>query len=268
MSEAKDIASALFRAGKLAPAIEAANAAVRRNPGDLGGRVLLAELLVFAGNFERADTLLDAAAQIDPTVVIGIAEFRQLLRAALARRQHSREGRLPEFLGEPTPALRSGLAALVALCAGDTEEAVRHAAQAEAVRPRVAGHAGDLPFDDFRDADDLHAGFFEVLTTTGKYFWIPTERVSNIELHAPRRPRDLAWRRASVSVNDGPDGDVYLPVIYDTQKLDLSDEFLLGRATDWIGAEKGPALGIGQRVFLVGDDAVSIMDLTALRFGA
>jgi type VI secretion system protein ImpE len=268
VSETEDNASALFRAGKLAPAIEAANAAVRRNPGNLGSRVLLAELLVFAGNLERADTILDAAAQIDPTVMVGIAEFRQLVRAALARRQHSREGRVPEFIGEPTPALRSGLAALVALRAGDTEEAAQHTAEAEALRPRVAGRAGDLPFDDFRDADDLHTGFFEVLTTTGRYFWIPTERVASIEFHPPRRPRDLAWRRASLSVTGGPDGDVYLPVIYDTDKPDLCDEILLGRTTDWIGPEEGPVLGIGQRIFVVGDEAASIMDLTTLRFDA
>jgi type VI secretion system protein ImpE len=268
MPETKDDAAALFRAGRLAPAIEAANTALRRDPSDLDSRVLLAELLVFAGNLERADTILDAAAQIDPTVTIGTAEFRQLIRAALARRQHGREGRLPEFLGEPTPALRSGLAAFVALRAGDSREAARHAAEAEALRPRVAGRAGEEPFDDFRDTDDLHIGFFEVLTTTGKYFWIPTERVATIEFHPPRRPRDLAWRRASISVTAGPDGEVYVPAIYDTDKLGTSDEFLLGRATDWIGPEEGPVLGMGQRVFVVGDDATGIMDLTMLRFGA
>jgi type VI secretion system protein ImpE len=267
MSETRDTAGALFRAGRLAPAIEAGNAALRRNPADLDGRVLLAELLVFAGYLERADTILDAAVQIDPTVMIGIAEFRQLVRAALARRQHSRESRVPEFLGEPTAALRSGLAAFVALRAGDTREAAGHAAEAEELRPRVAGHLGDVPFDDFRDADDLHAGFFEILTTTGKYFWVPTERVASIEFHSPRRPRDLAWRRATVSVAGGPDGEVYLPAIYDTDKPDIADEFLLGRATEWVGPEEGPVLGIGQRVFMVGQEATSIMDLTVLRFG-
>jgi type VI secretion system protein ImpE len=266
MSESKDTAGALFRAGKLAPAIEAGNAALRRNPADLDARVLVAELLVFAGNLERADAVLDAAAQIDPSIMIGIAEFRQLLRAALARRQHRREGRVPEFLGEPTPTLRSGLAAIVAIRAGDAKEAARHAAQAEELRPRVAGHAGDSPFEDFRDADDLHAGFFEILTTTGKYFWVPTERMASIEFHPPRRPRDLAWRRATVSVTEGPDGEVYFPAIYEVEAPDISEECLLGRATDWIGPEGGPVLGIGQRVFMVGDDATGIMDLTKLRF--
>ena len=44
-------------------------------------------------------------------------------------------------------------------------------------RPVVAGRRDGTDFADFRDADDLWAGNFEVLTTTGKYFWIPTERV-------------------------------------------------------------------------------------------
>ena len=62
MSEIRASAGDLFRAGKLAPAIEAANAEVRRAPADLGARVLLAELLLFAGSLERADVILDAVA--------------------------------------------------------------------------------------------------------------------------------------------------------------------------------------------------------------
>jgi type VI secretion system protein ImpE len=67
MAETQDPVGALFREGKLMPAIEAANAAVRKNPADLGSRILLAELLLFTGNVERADVILDAAAQADPT---------------------------------------------------------------------------------------------------------------------------------------------------------------------------------------------------------
>src|SRR6266851_346594 len=171
MPEAQGTAGALFRARQLGSAIAAANTEIRRNPSDIGGRVLLAELLLFAGNLGRADTILDAAAATDPTAAVIGAEFRQLLRAETARRQCSREGRIPEFLGEPTAALREALAAQVALRAGDIDEATRHAAEAAAVRPKVSGvlhQNGDrTAFDDFRDVDDLCAGFFEVLTTTG-----------------------------------------------------------------------------------------------------
>jgi len=272
MPDTQETSGALFRAGKLAAAIDAANAAVRAKPGDFVERLLLAEFLVFAGNLQRADVILDAAAKADPTTAIVVAEFRQLLRADIARRQCLTEGRVPEFIGEPTPPLKAALAALVALRAGDLGEAARQAAEAENCRPRAAGSMkrpdGDASFDDFRDADDLFAGFFEVLTTTGKYFWIPTERVASIEFHPPRRPRDLAWRRAAMSVIDGPDGEVYLPAIYVSAEAGSSDDVCLGRTTDWVGEEDGLVRGIGQRVFLIGDDAFGIGDLSALRFGA
>jgi len=125
-----------------------------------------------------------------------------------------------------------------------------------------------MTFDDFRDADDLYAGFFEVLTTTGKYFWVPTERVTSIELHPPRRPRDLAWRRAAISVTDGPDGEVYLPALYISAAAEPRDDIWLGRVTDWLGEDEGLVRGAGQRVFLIGADAYAITDLSVLRFGA
>jgi type VI secretion system protein ImpE len=268
MSEAQETAGALFRAGKLAPAIDQAGLAVKKAPGDLAARVLLGELLLLAGNLERADVILDAASQLDPSAAVVVAEFRQLLRAEMARRQLRRDGRVPEFLGEPTPAMREVLAGLVAAREGDAAAAAKHAADAEALRPRAAGREGEQAFEDFRDVDDLCSGFFEVLTTTGKYYWIPTERVESIEFRPPRRPRDLAWRCASMSVTDGPDGVVYLPAIYGNDEPDLADEYRLGRATDWREDNGGPVRGIGLRTFLLGEEARSIMDLTVLTFGA
>jgi type VI secretion system protein ImpE len=116
-----------------------------------------------------------------------------------------------------------------------------------------------------RDADDLLAGSFEVLTTTGKYFWIPTERVQTLEFHPPKRPRDLLWRRASMSVAQGPDGEVYLPAVYVTD-APVADALRLGRETDWRQADGGPVRGVGQRLFIVGEDAAPMMELGNFRF--
>ena len=78
MSGTDQTAAALFRAGKLDDAVAAAQAALRKAPTDLNARVLLGELLAFAGNLERADVVLDAASAIDPTTAMVVAEFRQL----------------------------------------------------------------------------------------------------------------------------------------------------------------------------------------------
>jgi type VI secretion system protein ImpE len=260
-------AAELLRDGKLTEALAAAQATVRKAPTDLNARVLLAELLVFTGNLERADVLLDAASTIDPSTALVVAEFRQLIRADMARRQLFRDGRVPELLSDPTEVQRLQLAALVALRSNDAAEAAKNAAAAEEARPRTPGFHNDVAFDDFRDADDLLAGNFEVLTTTGKYFWIPTERVITAEFHPPIRPRDLIWRRCSMSVAEGPDGDVYIPVVY-TGGDPASDLLKLGRETDWTDPGAGPVRGIGQRVWLAGEDDVAIMDVGLLRFGA
>src|ERR1700735_1598559 len=87
MSGTDQTASALFRAGRLDDAVTAGQTALRKAPTDLNARVLLGELLAFTGNLERADVVLDAASAIDPTTALVVAEFRQLIRADMARRQ-------------------------------------------------------------------------------------------------------------------------------------------------------------------------------------
>jgi type VI secretion system protein ImpE len=263
-------AGRLFREGNLADALTAANAAVRRAPTDIGARVLLAELLAFSGNIERADVVLDACAELDPTAAVIVAEFRQLLRGETARRQLFSDGRVPEFLGEPTAAQRLSLSAIVALRHGDSPEAGKLATQAEEARVHPAGTVRDTAFDDMRDADDLLASCFEVITTTGKYFWIPPERVLLLEFHAAKRPRDLFWRRATIQVADGPDGEVYLPTLYPPTTITaaaMTDALRLGRATDWHQAgNDGPTLGLGAVTILVGEDALTWLEMDKVSF--
>ena len=177
---------------------------------------------------------------------------------------------MPEFLGEPTAAQRAALAAIVALRDGDTAEAGRCAARAEAERVHPSGTIDAGAFDDLRDGDDLLAPSFEAITTTGKYFWIPTERVIEIAFHPARRPRDLYWRRATMQVADGPEGDVYVPAIYPPEAIpagQLTDRVRLGRATDWLqSGEDGPTRGIGAVTMLVGEATQTLMEMTTISF--
>lgn len=270
MTAAPGDAGRLFREGNLGDALTAATAAVRKTPTDIGARILMAELLTFSGNIERADVVLDACTDLDPTAAVVVAEFRQLLRGETARRQLLSDGRVPEFLGEPNAAQRLALAAIVALRNGDAPEAARLAGQAEEARVHPAGTHKGTPFDDMRDADDLLGCCLEVITTTGKYFWIPPERVLLLEFHPPKRPRDLFWRRATMQVAEGPDGEVYLPVIYPpiaAAAAETTDALRLGRATDWHQAgDGGPTRGIGAATILVGEDAHTWLEMDRLDF--
>lgn len=262
MSQQK--ASELFASGDLAGAISAITATVKKDPTDQHSRGLLAEFLCISGELERADKLLDALGNQDIELAPALAMWRQVLRAEIARRDFYASGRVPEFLNPPTPATGKALEASIAFREGDMGQAAALLGEVEALRPKLRGECNGEAFDDLRDLDDLCAAHLEVLTTTGSYYWVPTETVVSIEFSAPERPRDLIWRRAKMIVRDGPEGEVFIPAVYANPRDDLSDQARLGRMTDWIEEEGAPVLGVGQRTFLVGEEAMPIMQMETL----
>lgn len=256
----------LYRAGKLTRAIEVQNAEVRAHPTDPAARSFLIDLLCFEGNWERADQQLDVLGKQDPRSHVGIALARQLVRAAQWRQQFFHEGRLPEFVQPPSARVQLHLRASVLIREGKPAEGAELLGQAEASRPKLRGTADGGTFEDFRDMDDLTASVIEVLTSTGKYYWIPFERVRSIELKKPLHARDVLWRRATVVVADGPEGEVYLPTLYPLETPAEDEALRLGRATDWIDVSGEPVRGRGQRMFLVGDEARALSELHQLSF--
>jgi type VI secretion system protein ImpE len=254
----------LFAAGKLRDAIAVMNAEVRSHPADTERRGFLADLLCLAGNLERADLQFEAIAQQETSLAPGVALVRQLIRGEQARRQFFEMGRAPELVGPAPDHLRLALRASVELRSGNAATAAELLAEAEAARPHPTGRCDGRSFDDMRDMDDVTAGFFEVITSAGKYFTIPIERVVLAEFRPPERPRDLIWRRAHMTVEDGPDGEVFLPAIYVPLSNDADDAACLGRSTEWIGGGTGPTRGVGQRSFLIGDECVPIMEIGRL----
>ena len=256
----------LFHSGKLTEAVSAAVENVKKHPADVDRRGLLCELLCFVGEFERADKQLETIGQQQPESMLGIGMLRQLIRGEIARQEFFCEGRLPEFLGEVSPHMRLQLEASITLREGHASDAAELLAKAEAQRVQVGGTCDGNRFDDFRDLDDLTAPVFEVLTSTGKYYWVPMENVESIEFHTPGRPQDLLWRRAQMVVRGGPDGEVFLPTLYPQTYTNSDDQLRMGRSTEWIGGDASPVRGVGMRMFLIGDEDQSILQLEAIEF--
>jgi len=255
-----------YQAGRLREAIDAALTEVKSNPTNLDFRGLLAELFCFAGEWERADKQIDAFGHQDPEAIVGLSLIRQLIRAEVSRQECMEQGRPPELLAEATPLIHQSLEALAAIRDDDLAQAAELLAKAEATRPSVTGVCNGKKFEGFRDLDDVLSGFFEVLTSTGKYYWIPVERIQTIEFQPPKRPRDLLWRQAEMTVEDGPYGDVFLPAVYFASQDQLDDQLRLGRGTKFVDGDDQPTRGVGQRMFLVGDDAITIMQIESIDF--
>jgi type VI secretion system protein ImpE len=255
-----------FRAGRLTEAIAEAQAAVRSNPAHQASRYLLAELLCFTGELEKADKQLDAFGDLDPKSMMTVSMFRQLIRSEQAREQFFQDGRIPEFVEKPSPGLELHLKASMLLREGNAAEAGRTLAEAESQRTPVKGVCNDKRFDEFRDIDDVTSSFFEVYTATGKYFWLPFDKVDEVEFRAPDRSRHLLWRSARLALREGADLEVHFPAVYRGSARHPDDACKLGRKTDWIGGDGEPMRGVGQRTFLVGDEAVGIMEMERITF--
>ncbi len=256
-----------YQAGRFEDAVAAQIAEVKAHPANSDMRGFLCELLSFGPNLDRVDKHLDVIGKQDPGAMLGVAEFRQVVRAAQARQDCFTQGLVPEFVGgKPDALMEMHLRALTLVREGDSSGAAALLAEAEEQRPRVRGTCDGKEFDEFRDLDDVTSAFFEVFTTTGKYFWIPVSQVSEVEFRAPERARDLLWRRAYMNVDDGPEGEVYVAALYPATHDTDDEQLRLGRATAWLGGEGEPVRGVGQRMYLVGEEARSILEIESVEF--
>ena len=257
----------LFQSGKLTEAVAAATEAVRQKPTDIIGRSLLCELLCFSGDLERADKQLDAAAQIDPGSVAGVSLLRHLIRSELSRREVFEQGRIPDFLFEPGVGQQKRLEAMLCLRNQQFDDAASRIREAEEAEPDISGDVDGNSFESFRDLDDFLGPILEVYTATGKYYWISCDQIVTIEFNDVSHLSDMLWRSASIETTGDVAGRVHIPAIYHGSHRSDDQRVRIGRATEWLQAsETSPVTGAGQREFLAGDDAISIMQIKRLNF--
>jgi type VI secretion system protein ImpE len=159
----------------------------------------------------------------------------------------------------------------VSLQAGDLDEAAALVNQQDEDVSSTKWEVNGKTVDVLRDLDDVLAPALEVHTSTGKYFWIDWNQIISMTVHPPKRPADLLWRQASLSIEAGPDGEVYLPAIYssafpiENNGADQDEANLkLGRRTDWVELHADLVCGRGQKTLLVGDQDLPIMQLESI----
>jgi type VI secretion system protein ImpE len=256
-----------FDSGDLQGAIEQQLSVVKSNPMDGDQRFFLAELFALDGAWERADRQLDTILQQAKGAAVYPLLFRQLLRAELIRREVLLEGRAPELVTAKDDSIEVQLRLGLADRSGEQQEVPVLLERLGALSDMVSGECDGETFRGLIDAD-LRLGLVaEVLSATGRYFWIPWARFRSIEFAPAERPLDLIWRKASVDIDGGPGGDVYMPVRYVINEQ-WNDEAKLGRSTQWSDGMPEIPRGVGQRLLLVGDEDKSILEISRIEIRA
>jgi type VI secretion system protein ImpE len=255
----------LFKSGKLAEAIDAQLAVVKAKPMDQGQRLFLFEMLVFAGDLDRAQRQIDAIQADQPEIVTALMVYRKLVDAERARRQVFSNKVQPGFLGPIPEHVRLRLLGLVKMADKALAEAATLFQEANSQIVPLQGSLNGQAFSGLRDGDDCLGSVLEV-HAQGRYFWVPLEQVLAITMNAPRFPRDLLWIPAHLEMKEGEAGSVFLPALYPGTELESDPQLKLGRLTDWRGED--PVRGVGVKIFFVGADESSILDWRKLEFPA
>jgi type VI secretion system protein ImpE len=226
----------LYQAGRLTEAIEALTAEVRSNPTDGQRRTFLFELLCFAGAFDRAGKQLDVLGQRGQEAAMGMLLYRAALHAEQTRQQMFAADQLPFTTRDPGS---------------------------------VAGTLNGTPFASLVDADPRIGARLEVFAA-GEYLWLPFEHIASIRIEPPKRLRDLVWTpaivRPSSTFKGGELGEVLLPALAPGTWRHADPQVQLGRVTDWHELPDGREAPIGQKLLLVDDEEVSLLEVRELEF--
>lgn len=263
----------LIRSGQLQPALTHALTVLRDDPLNAQMRAVYVELLCIAGELDKADAQLDMIVRQHPDFLLGAVNVRQLIRAETARRDFYQGGMTATLFGEPTPMFSAVLKLRLAAHEQDIAAATLAAEEMEQLRPQVAVTHLDQRQPDIRDLDDSLGGYLELFGTDGKYYLAGFEQIASLKLHPAKSLLDIIWRRVDISIIDGPQGEAFLPLIYvanplmagGTETAASPDPAIqLGRATDWHEHSARLITGTGQKMLLLGEQAIALGDMHQL----
>jgi type VI secretion system protein ImpE len=257
----------LLDRGELLAAIDELSGRVKANPTDLQKRIFLFELLLFAGEWERAERQLDVIGHQSAETELGVQVYRDNIKAERARSRLFSDGLRPHFVSDPPGYVDLHLDAINRLREGDRGAARETLDRAEEERPAFSGSLNGRQFSDLRDYNDLVGPVLEMIVKD-QYTWFPFEQLRRLEIDAPKNLRDLVWTPARIESADGSNGEVYIPCLYEGSGSHPSDRVKLGRMTDWKDVGAGLYLPSGLRTLLVDGEDRGLLEVRRIEFDA
>lgn len=228
---------ALYREGKLREAIKALGDELRSDPLDAKRRTFLFELLVFAGEYDRAEKQLDLLAGANAGAAAGTLLYRSAL--------HAERTRQSMFANHETPPL--------------VEDAVH------------GGVWNGTPFSEISDSDPRIGANLEVFLA-GSYTWIPIHYLRRLEVDPPANLRDLVWARARVETSSDfrlqELGEVLLPVLCPLSSRHGDESVQLGRESAWEPDETYGEIPYGAKMMAVDGVDVPLLEIRSVVWSA
>lgn len=248
-------------------ALQLLQAQVRANPSDAKLRVFLFQLLALLGQWERALSQLEVAAELDASALAMAQTYREALHCERLRAEVFAGRKAPLIFGQPEPWLALLVESLLEAGRGHREQADALRAQAFDAAPACCGTLDGQAFEWIADADMRLGPVCEAIVN-GRYYWIPFQQLERIVLDAPEDLRDAVWMPAHFQFGNGGEAVGLIPTRYPGSESDPNPMIRLARRTEWLQAGEGVYHGLGQRVLATDRGDFALMDLREIRLGA
>ncbi len=236
-----------LKAGDVDGAMETLKNEVRENPADSKRRIFLFQLFCIQGQWERAITQLNAAAEMDPLALMMSQMYGAALNCQAVRDQVLQGERTPLIFGEPPEWIGPLLQALKLNAQGHHQAAAELRAKAFEAAPTSSGSINGTAFAWLADADGRFGPTIEGIID-GKYYWIPVECLGKFSVEQPADLRDLVWAPAQFTFANGGQVVGLIPTRYPGSESHADPAVRMARRTDWQEAPGDLYVGLGQRL--------------------
>lgn len=262
-----DVAERSVREGDLEGGLRQLQDQVRKDASNANLRVFLFQLLAVMGEWTRALTQLDVAAELDARTLAMARMYREAVQCELLRADVFAGRRSPVVFGEPEEWLALLIESLLVSGTPRAGEAQVLRDRAFESAPPSAGILDGTPFEWIADADMRLGPVCEAIIN-GRYYWVPFSRFSKIVVEAPVDLRDLVWMPAEFHFANGGEAVGVIPTRYPGSEQSPDCQIRLGRKTAWQEQAPGVFCGLGQRVLTTDGGDHALMDVRTVLFGA
>lgn len=258
-------AEELLKRGEIEACYTQLTADVRQHPADDRLRIFLAQLQLVRGQWDKALTQLQVAAELDAANLLLAQYYGLVVQCEHLRADIFAGKRTPLVFGEPPAWLGLLVQANEMVAQGEFTAAqiLRERAFEEA--PARGGTIDGRAFDWLADADARLGPVFEAIIE-GKYYWIPLTTVQQIRIEEPGDLRDLVWIPAHFTWVNGGESAALIPTRYPGSETSTDGAIQLARKTEWRQEPGGLYLGLGQRMLAIGQDEVALLATRVVTF--
>jgi type VI secretion system protein ImpE len=261
-----EIAEQAVREGNLEVALSNLQAQIRSQPAKAELRIFLFQLLTISGQWERALMQLNVAAELDAGALAMAQMYREAIKCELLRAEVFAGRKSPVVFGQP----EEWLALLIeSLLVGDASQAGHSQSLRERAfdaAPATKGSLDDQPFEWIADSDMRLGPVCEAIIN-GRYYWVPYERLSRIDLEPPTDLRDFVWLPANFQFANGGEAVGVIPTRYPGSQHADDAQVRLARKTVWNEIAPDFYCGLGQRTLNTDAGEHALMDIRRILIG-